>query len=231
MQNVAYPGITKNGLSVNINDAIFELLEATYGLNVDAIAERLAVPADEVRKAIQQMLMDGRLWETALGTYRCILPPPPWMDAVRESLSCDGWPGLSWRYIAEDHCLEVFPTPFIREDDKDGAVCFMSHWQVDLDVLWRLFDGQTCVGFGATVQEGASFSIEGTISASDAWIVVLAQPPDIPPVLLLTTDGAFRKLTEEEQAAYEATHPDEGDDDDDDDDWPRFGGLWSPSNN
>jgi hypothetical protein len=212
---------------VNLKDRIFDLLQGTYGLDAEAIAGRLAAPAVEVRKAVSEMLAEGRLWETSEGRYRCVLPPPPWLDSVKESLDCDGWPGLAYFYVPEDFHLELYPAPFIREGHEAAGICFMVHWQVDLDALLGQFDGRPAVAFGST-DDGTSLSVEGTINGVDAWVEIRDRPPDdIPPDLLMTTDGAFRELTEEEQEEYAARHLEE----DGEDEPPRLHGLWTPSNN
>src|SRR5215471_17958471 len=213
------------GEAVNIKDRIFDLLQGTYGLDADAIVDRLVVPPDEVRKAAGEMLAEGRLWETSEGRYRCVLPPPPWLDFVRELLDCEGWPGLAYFYVPEDGHLELYPAPFIREGDKAGGICFMGHWHLDLEALLGLFDGQPAVAFGAT-DDGTSLSVEGTIKGVNAWVEIRDRPPDdIPPDLLMTTDGGFRELTEGEQDEYAARHLE---DDGEDDEPPRLHGLWTP---
>ena len=214
---------------MNIKDAIFDLLRDTYGLHIDAIAERLALPADAVQKAVAEMLAADRLWETAEGKYRCVLPPPPWLEAVRDALVCEGWPGMSWFYTAEDSCLEVYPAPFIREGEEEDGICFMVDWHVTLDDLLGLFDEKRAIVFGSASQEGTGFSIEGTIDGADAWIRILDRPPEgTPPELLMTEDGGFRELTEEELEEYEEL-PEEGAEDDEEP--PPLRGLWTPSDN
>jgi hypothetical protein len=215
---------------MSINDAIFDLLKGTYGLSPDVIADRLAVSPAKVRKAVAEMEAEGRLWATSEGTYRCVLPPPPWLDAVRDSLDCEGWPGLSYRYIPEDSCLELYPTPFIREGNEDGGICFMIHWHVEVAGFLELFEEQPIVAFGATHRDGTSFSVEGMIGGVDAWIEILDRPPErIPPDLLMTTEGGFRQLTEEEQAEYEPAYRNA--DDEDNGNPPYLRGLWTPSDN
>jgi hypothetical protein len=212
---------------MNLQDRIFDLLQGTYGLDADAIADQLAVPAAKVRKAVDEMLLAGRLWETSEGRYRCVLPPPPWLDSVKESLDCEGWPGLAYFYVPEDFHLELYPAPFIREEEA-GGICFMIDWHVDLDALLGLFDGRPAVVFGSTA-DGTSMSVEGTINGVDAWVEIRDRPPeDIPPDLLMTADGGFRELTEEEQEEYAARHLEE---DREDDEPPRLRGLWTPSDN
>ena len=194
---------------MTFKERIFDLLQGTYGLDAETIAGRLAVSAAKVREAVAEMLAEGRLWETSEGRYRCVLPPPPWLDAVKESLGCEGWPGLAYVYVPEDFDLELYPAPFIREGDETGGICFMGHWHV--------------------TDDGTSVSVEGTINGVTAWVEVRDRPPDgIPPDLLMTRDGGFRELTEEEQEEYAAGHLDE---DGDDDERPRLRGLWTPSDN
>jgi hypothetical protein len=213
---------------MSLKEQIFDLLQGTYGLEADVIADRLVVPAAEVRAALGEMLAEGRLWETAEGKYRCVLPPPPWLDSVKEALDCEGWPGLAYVYVPEDHNLEMYPTPFIREGDEAGGISFMGDWHVDVDALLGLFDGQPSVTFGAG-NDGTSLSVEGTINGVDAWVEIRDRPPDdTPPDLLMTSDGGFRELTEEEQEEYSARH---FDGDGEDDERPRLRGLWTPSDN
>jgi hypothetical protein len=210
---------------MNLKERIFDLLQGTYGLDADTIADRLAVPAAEVREAVGEMLAEDRLWETAEGKYRCVLPPPPWLDSLMESLYCEGWPGLAYFYVPEDLHLELYPVPFVREGEESRGICFMDDWHVDVDALLQLFDGRPSVNFGAG-SGGTSLSVEGTIQGVDAWIEIRDRPPDdIPPDLLMTRDGGFRELTEEEQEEYAAR------DDEEDDEPPRLRGLWAPSDN
>ncbi len=216
------------GEPMSLKDRIFELLQGTYGLDADAIADRLAVSATEVRRAVGAMLGEGRLWETAEGSYRCVLPPPPWLDLLRESLDCEGWPGLAYFYVPEDFHLELYPAPFVREGEEARGICFMGDWHVDVEALLRLFDGHPAVAFGAD-SEGLSLSVEGTIQGVYAWVEIRDQPPDdLPPDLVMTRDGGFRELTEEEQEAYAARWLNEGGEDDEP---PRLGGLWTRSDN
>jgi hypothetical protein len=213
---------------MNLKDQIFDLVSGTYGLDVQAIAAQLVVPETKVRKAVREMLAEGRLWQPDEGRYRCVLPPPPWLGAVQNALDCEGWPGLAFFYVPEDAHLELYPAPFIREGDEDGGLCFMSDWLLDLGELLGLFDPQPVVMFGSN-SDGTSVSIEGTINGVDAWVEILARPPkDIPPDLLMTRDGGFRELTEEEQEAYAARH---ADDDGEEDEPPHLRGLWTPSDN
>jgi hypothetical protein len=213
-----------------LSDAIFDLLQGTYGLDADTIATRLAASAAAVRTALDQMLVEGRLWETAEGKYRCVLPPAPWLEAVKEALVCEGWPGLAYLYIPEDLCLELYPVPFVQEGVEPREICFMSHWHVDLEELLALFDEHPAVAFGATSQDGTSFSVEGTIGGVDAWIQILDRPPEgLAPELLMTSDGSFRELSEEEQEEYEQRSHES--DDGEDDEPPRLRGLWRPSDN
>jgi hypothetical protein len=213
---------------MNLEERIFDLLQGTYGLDADAIADRLTVPAAEVRKAVGEMLAGGRLWETSEGRYRCVLPPPAWLASLKESLYCEGWPGLAYFYVPEDFHLELYPAPFVREGDEAGGICFMGDWHVDVDALLALFDGHPAVVFGAG-NDGTSLSIEGTIQGEDAWVEIRDRPPDdLPPDLLMTRDGGFRELTEEEQEEYATGRPDE---DGEDDEPPRLRGLWTPSDN
>jgi hypothetical protein len=218
---------------MNLKDRIFELVQDTYGLDVETIAARLQVSWDEARRAVEEMLVEERLWETSEGTYRCVLPPPPWLRAVKESLDCDGWPGLSYSYLPEDRHLEIFPVGFVSEGHKEDGVCFMTDWLLDLNRLLELFDGRPTIQFGGNGVHGTSISIEGAIQGKEAWIEILDRPPaDLPPDLLMTRDGGFRQLTEEEQNEYEATHSGEEDDDDDDDnEQPPLRGRWAPSEN
>jgi hypothetical protein len=213
---------------MGLEDQIFDLLQGTYGLDADAIANRLAVPAAQIREVVAEMLAGGRLWETAAGQYRCVLPPPPWLESLKESLDCEGWPGLAYFYVPEDFHLELYPAPFVREGEEARGVCFMGDWHVDVDALLRLFDERPSVTFGAG-NDGTSLSVEGTINGVDAWVEIRDRPPDdIPPDLLMTREGGFRELTEEEQEAY-AARPfvDDGEDDAP----PRLHGLWTPSDN
>jgi hypothetical protein len=213
---------------MSLKDRIFDLLEGTYGLDADTLADRLVVPAAEVRMAVDEMLAEGRLWETTEGRYRCVLPPPPWLDSVRESLDCEGWPGLAYFYGPEDLHLELYPAPFVREGVEAGGICFMSDWHVDVDALLGLFDGRPSITFGAG-GDGTSLSIEGTINGADAWVEIWDRPiGDIPPDLLMTRDGGFRELTEEEQEEYAARRPE---DDREDEEPPGLRGLWTPSDN
>jgi hypothetical protein len=215
---------------MNLKDRIFELLQDTYGLDMEALSGRLDVPKDEVRRAVSELLAEGRLWETSAGSYRCVLPPPPWLEVVQEALYCEGWPGLSYLTVPEDSCLELYPTPFIREGDEGGGICFMLDWHVELDPLLELFDEQPSVTFGSS-GDGTKFSIEGTINGADAWIEIQDRPPDnIPPHLLMTGDGGFRELTEQEQDAYAATYCNR-DDDGEEEEPPGIRGLWTPSDN
>jgi hypothetical protein len=214
---------------MSLKERIFDLLQGTYGLDAETIADRLAAPAAEVREAVGEMLAEGRLWETSEGKYRCVLPPPPWLDTVRESLDCEGWPGLAYFYVPEDFNLELYPAPFVREGDGERGICFMGEWHMDIASLLGLFDGCPSVNFGAG-SEGTSLSIEGTIDGVDAWIEIRDRPPaDIPPDLLMTSDGGFRELTEEEQEEYAARSRDDRDEDGDEP--PRLRGLWTPSEN
>jgi hypothetical protein len=212
---------------MNLKDSIFDLLQGTYGLAADAIADQLVVPAAEVRKAVSEMLVEGRLWQTSEGRYRCVLPDPPWLEPLRESLDCEGWPGLAYAYVPEDFHLELYPAPFVRQDDEARGVCFMGDWHVDVDALLELFDGRPSVTFGAG-SEGTNLSVEGTINGVDAWVEIRDRPPDdMPPDLLMTRDGGFRELTEEEQEEYAARRLVGGGDDEP----PRLRGLWTPSDN
>jgi hypothetical protein len=214
---------------MSLKERIFDLLQGTYGLDAEAIADRLGVSATEIRAAAGEMLAEGRLWETSEGKYRCVLPPPPWLDKVRESLDCEGWPGLAYFYVSEDFNLELYPAPFVREGDGGRGICFMGDWHMDIASLLGLFDGCPSVNFGAG-SEGTSLSIEGTIDGVDAWIEIRDRPPaDIPPDLLMTSDGGFHELTEEEQEEYAARSRD--DKDEDGDEPPRLRGLWTPSDN
>lgn len=214
---------------MDIKNAIFDLLQGTYGLPAEAVAERLAAPAAEVRVALEQMLAEGRLWQTDEGKYRCVLPPPPWMEAVKEAMYCEGWPGLAYFYVAEDCHLELYPAPFVREGGEAAGVCFMGDWHAELGPLLDLFDGEPAVTFGAA-GDGTSLSLEGTINGADAWIELRDRPPeDLPPDLLMTRDGGFRELTEEEQEAFAALQRDDARDEDDGP--PRLRGLWTPSEN
>jgi hypothetical protein len=213
---------------MKLKERIFSLLQGTYGLDANAIADQLVVPAAEVRKAVGEMLAEGRLWEPSEGRYRCVLPPPPWLDSVRESLDCEGWPGLAYIFIPEDFHLELYPAPFVREDDEAGDICFMADWHVDVGALFELFDERPSVTFGAGA-DGTSLSVEGTINGVDAWVEIRDRPlDDLPPDLLMTRDGGFRELTEEEQEEYTARRLDEVGEDDEP---PRLRGLWTPSDN
>jgi hypothetical protein len=219
---------------MSLKDRIFDLLEGTYGLDVALIAEQLDIPVTKARRAAEQMLAEGRLWETTDGKYRCVLPPPPWLRRVKDSLDCDGWPGLSYSYVPEDRHLEIFPIGFIREGEESRGICYMSDWLVELNQLLELFDENPVVHFGGNGCDGASFSIEGTIDAEDAWVEISDRPPDgLPPDLLMDSDGKFRELTEAEQEMYEETYPEEAylEDQEEDDTPPPLRGLWRPSEN
>ncbi len=223
---------------MNLENRIFDLLEGTYGLDAGDIAERLDVSEDNARRAADRMLAVGLLWETADGKYRCVLPPPPWLRAVKDSLDCDGWPGLSFSYVPEDRHLEIFPIGFIREGEENAGICYMSDWLVELNALLDLFDSNPIVHFGGNGADGSSFSIEGTIDGEDAWVEISDRPPrGLPPDLLMTADGEFRELTEVEYEAYETIYAeDEGEEDEQEDDEvddtpPPLRGLWRPSEN
>jgi hypothetical protein len=223
---------------MSVKEKIFDLLEGTYGLDAGDIAERLNISEDHARRTAEQMLAEGRLWETGDGKYRCVLPPPPWLRAVKDSLDCDGWPGLSYSYVPEDRHLEIFPIGFIREGEEHTGICYMSDWLVELNGLLELFDGSPIVHFGGNGANGSSFSIEGTIDGEDAWVEISDRPPPgLPPDLLMSADGGFRELTEEEYEAYEAVYGEEDgeegeyEEDEGDDTPPPMRGLWRPSEN
>jgi hypothetical protein len=215
---------------MSLKDRIFDLLQGTYGLTIDAIADQLAVPASAIRKAVGEMLTEEKLWETSEGRYRCVLPPPPWLDAVKEALDCEGWPGLAYFYVPEDFHLELYPAPFVREDDPAHGICFMLDWYANLDTLLELFDEHPAVMFGSG-SDGTRLSIEGTIEGVDAWVEIRDRPPDdIPPDLLMTREGGFRALTEEEQGEY-AARGHEADEEEEEEEPPHLRGLWTPSDN
>jgi hypothetical protein len=221
-----------------LKDQIWDYMSGRYRTPARAVAAELRQPLRRVRKALDRLVAEGRIFEICDEgqevLYRCIFAQPAWLDAVMEAAACEGWPGLSYSYIGEDHQLMVYPAPFIRAGHESKGILWMSDWYIEVSDVLALFDEEPNVTFGE-IDGDVELSIEGTLAGEDVWLTFMHCPPkNALPLLLLDEQGDFRELDDEEIAEFEETYPNRDEDDEEDEErgptipLPQ---IWKPSDN